>query len=183
MVRPAFDLPLAAALFLAVFMMPVASLACDPIIDPNAPDLAVTTGPDCRFSNGGIDDTVSGAAVVDIGGGKIGQKLEINLYCGTAEELMFVDCTRGEVVTLAGGYSGSEGGVSNSSIALIQAPQGPISLRPSTTVAGLAALAESNGIAYSLSTLANLAAQKQTNQFDPFCGCKIFYPDSAGANK
>jgi hypothetical protein len=124
---------------------------------------------------------LSGAAVIDIGGGKTGQKLSTNLYCGTAENLMFVDCERAEVIVLEGAYTDSSGGVSNTSIAPIQQPQGPIGLRASTTVADLAAVAAGADIGYTLNIFAELAREKPRNRFDPFCGCKLFYPDSAGA--
>ena len=157
------------------------SLACDPVIDPNARDAKLTTLPDCGFSDGGADDTSSGAPVVDIGGGRIGQKLSTDLYCGMTERLMFVDCERAEVIVLEGGYIDHSGGVPNSSIALIQRPQGPIRLRSSTTVAELAVVADGADIAYTLNIFAELNRERPRNRFDPFCGCKLFYPDSAGA--
>jgi hypothetical protein len=157
------------------------SLACEPAVDPFPRDLRVEALPDCSFQNARETDDLSGNPVVDIGGGRVGQKLVENRICGTGEQLMFVDCARAEVIVLDGAYTDSTGGVSNSSIAPIQQPLGPIGLRPSTTVADLAAVAAAEDIGYTLNIFAELDREKPRNRFDPFCGCKLFYPDSAGA--
>jgi hypothetical protein len=182
MVRPAFDLTLAAALFLTAFMVPSASLACEPADPIETLDDPVVMGADCSFSNGGTYDQEGATEAVNVGGSVIGQKYYSGGACSNFEQLLVVDCGRGEAILIEGlEVDAMVGGGYDRAIAPLQRPQGPIGLTSKTTISGLAQLSDANGFTYTLNVLGLSQRESRRNQYDPFCGCKLFYPDSAGA--
>ncbi|MGL4236976.1 hypothetical protein [Tabrizicola sp.] len=167
---------------LAGTWLPTLGFACEPAPPVETRDDRLVTGPDCSFRNGGTDDKASAAGAIDIGGSIVGQKYSYLDACSQREELLVVDCTRVEAILINGlevepavpsGYA--------SSIAPLQKPKGPIGLTPKTTIAELARVSEANDFTYTLNVLGLAQKESRRNRYDPFCGCKLFYPDGAGA--
>jgi hypothetical protein len=48
-------------------------------------------------------------------------------------------------------------------------------------VADLATVAERGGLTYWTDVTERLRGMKPRNRPDPYCGCRVFYPDSDGA--
>jgi hypothetical protein len=142
----------------------------------------LTTGEHCSFENAGsVTDPISGGPVIEIGGGKIGQAISINTAChGYLEELLFVDCAEAVAVVLAP-MSNPYAANAYRTISEMQFPTGPIHLTKSMTVAKLikTAMAYDIGVEDDLSGW--LSRVNPQRRFDYLCGCKLYYPDSAGA--
>jgi hypothetical protein len=73
------------------------------------------------------------------------------------------------------------GGLFQTSIRYIQPPFGPINVGPESTVESLAATAKKHGIETNRDVSGFLGAAKKRDRYDYACGCKLFYPGSAGA--
>jgi hypothetical protein len=124
---------------------------------------------------------VGGNPIVDIGNGRVGQKLFAYGACLQVEKLLFVDCSNDVLVLFYGEGSDGLGGGWLSSISAIQAPDGPIRLSATSTVEQLEGVAKANKISFTRDLIKIVDASKERNRFDPWNGCKIFYPDSLGA--
>jgi hypothetical protein len=135
---------------------------------------------------------VTGRPVRDIGGGRVGQILEVSEDCGVYQILLFADCTSAEAI-LVRGLRHPEGGawwtersgpfdwpIMESTQAL-QTPDGPLALTSDTTVADILALAAQENVDVFVDVAGFVAEIEHHNRFDPFLGCEMFYPDTLGA--
>jgi hypothetical protein len=173
---------LAASLLLA----PVAASACTPP-PPGTPDLPVTLYSDGSFTHAETPEdfsSFSGRPVRDIGGGRVGQVLQYSA-CDTAQWLLFVDCTTGSAIMVAGIYDEEEAarGIPMSTTALQATQGGPLGLTAATTVADIQALALRERLTVETDVLGYAAERGPQNAFNPFYGCRIFYPGSVGAGR
>jgi hypothetical protein len=182
-IRPAL-LRLLSLLVLLV-LGPQTALACLPP-PPGTPDMPITLYSDGSFIHAETNIDMSsfrGRPVRDIGGGRVGQVLQYS-SCDVAQWLLFVDCTTGSAIMVAGisGPVAEAEGLTMSTTAL-QAPNGPLALTPATTVAEVAAVAAREGLHVEADVPAYAAARGPQNAFNPFYGCRIFYPGSVGAGR
>jgi len=179
----------AVAIATALTAAPAALWACTPI-DPNRTifDNPVVIAADGSFDGASEDESVSflrGNPVRDIGGGRTGQIIETNGgSCGLFQSLLFVDCTRGEAIMVNGimPVTQPEDGMDVlESTRALQPPDGPLALTPATSVAEIAALARRQVWRFEGDVPGMIARMSPQNRYDPFIGCKIYYPGSAGA--
>jgi len=175
---------------LSVLIGSSAAVACEPMRPPAIwIDKKVKVLADCSFTQAEnrFDEALLGAPAVDIGGGKVGQKVEAWAICTKHERLIVVDCQAGEGMFIEGTVdpknSGDLGGGPARLISMIQPPHGPIHLTGDSTIPALAAIAKSAGLDYTTNLAKELGQMEKRNRFNPFCGCRIFYPKSAGATK
>lgn len=164
------------------------AVACEPALG-EGPDVdhKIRVGAQCDYSMATQYDRdmyATGRAVVDLGGGKIGQRHEHGHACSAGETLMVVDCTTAEVITIEGVYIVNNGAMPTvqSVTALQKAGGGSISLGPKVTVDGLAKISDAQGYDYVRGS-ALYDQVEARNRVDPYCGCKLHYPDSAGARQ
>jgi hypothetical protein len=165
---------------------PGAVFACMPP-GPGVTDLPITLYSDGSFVNAETNKDMSsfeGRPARDIGGGRVGQVFQYRACEPSAQWLLFVDCTTGSAVMVAGitGPIAEEDRVYMSTRAL-QAPYGPLALTPSTTVAEVASVAAREGWTVRTDVPAYAAERGPQNAFNPFFGCRIFYPGSVGAGR
>ena len=78
-----------------------------------------------------------------------------------------------------GGYIGGAG--PDVIVDLLYSPKGKIRLTKSVTIEKLAAVSRAEGYDFTTNLQAAFATEKKKNRYNPFNGCKIFYPDSPGA--
>ncbi|MES2433883.1 MAG: hypothetical protein V4586_08680 [Pseudomonadota bacterium] len=127
----------------------------------------------------GID---RGMPVMDVGNGRVGQRI-FTMGCFQSETLLFVDCNTKEMIEVEGVEPKSEVdtyGMSDRLIDLIQYPKGPIRVSK-MTVGQVAAVAQKHGYTFTVNVMEKLEKMRKKNRYDPFMGCKIYYPDSEGA--
>jgi hypothetical protein len=134
-----------------------------------------------------LHDTAQGNAVRDRGNGRIAQKIVFSNYgCNASEALLFVDCNVPDAILIFGVLPPdkiSPAGTSFTSIAAIQPPLGPISIRETSTVKDLARTARRAGLEYMLSPALLFAGRPERDRYDILSGCRLFYPDLAGAGR
>ena len=164
----------------SVLALPSMTFGCEPPDDMlTAPDPRIEIRSDCSFVDNGPGGNIEGFPVRDRGNMRIGQRIATAYFCGRYEELLFVDCSAKELVVLQGKPNPTDLGAYNI-VDQIQKPKGPIEITGSSTVSGLINTAEGSGIGYYTDLVARLNRDKRKNRFDPYCGCKLFYPGSAG---
>lgn len=186
MMRP---LPLAVVAALA----PGAASACE--IATYAPGHVVpapTFAADCSFIIPGpvtLYTDIEGAVPVNIGGGRIGQRITRGFGCGHDEEIWIVDCHSGAEIGIAGPQADDMNQSRRAD--LLYPPHGALRLTAGVTVPDIAAVAAREGYDHWPDILAHLRAAysvanpalARMNGPDPACGCRIFYPDSPQANQ
>ncbi len=130
-----------------------------------------------------VVSTYAAGAAHDLGNGLVAQRLTDGTgICSEIERLLVVDCATGEKVALEGRLppGGDDGsGFRERRISEIQWPKGPVRLGPETTIDGLVALADAEGISLVRDIDKQVLELRRRNRFDPACGCKLFYPDLA----
>ena len=127
-----------------------------------------------------------GRPVVDIGNEKIGQRLIAYVGCGEFQRLLVADCAKGDLVVIKGLPVpeiplNDSGGGPIYTIDLLYPPAGKIRLSKSVTVAGLVSVAKRAGYEYEIDAAKAFAKMKKKNRYNPYSGCKLFYPESLGA--
>jgi hypothetical protein len=156
------------------------------------PDLPITINPDGSFENAAVmdgDDYLYGGPARDIGGGRVGQVIMVAGGCTNVQRLLVVDCTTNSAIAVHGipvrevDIAAFDGFPYQESARAVQPPYGPLALTPATTVAEVAALAAREGWTVERDVPAWAAARGPRNAFDPFIGCRIFYPDPVGATR
>ncbi len=146
------------------------------------------------FSDGSFEEAgdtfyggISGKAPVDIGEGKIGQRITDYGFCWAGQRLLVVDCISLETIVIYGRVDpddpGIEGGSPSNHLAMLYPPHGKIRLTKSVTIAQLAAISEAEGYQYETDARKTFTAEKKKNTYNPFTGCKVLYPDSPGATQ
>jgi hypothetical protein len=156
------------------------------IADPSGIRLSFPTDqPVDAPSTNGFHDMAHGNPVRDRGDGRIAQKIVFSNYgCNASEALLFVDCNGPEAILIFGVLPPDKvgpAGTSLTSIAAIQAPEGPISINAASTVKDLARTARRAGIEYLLSPAPLFAGTPRRDRYDILSGCRSFYPDLPGS--
>ena len=164
--------------------------ACAPLPPHLVKDPRIEVGPDCSFAEGqyGVGGPFEGGPAVDIGNGKVGQRLSVvydSGLCGIENQQLFLmDCTTGQDIVFEGRARQGDGANYGTEELAIQKPQGPLAIGPDVSFEQLASVARAAGIAYQTDTIrARAKAIKRKNRFDPLCGCKLHYPGARGARE
>ncbi|MDX8352316.1 hypothetical protein [Cognatiyoonia sp. IB215182] len=174
----------------ALFMAVNAASACSPGQPPDGwRDRWIQVNDDGSFSDAGRYhyNDLSGDPIADIGAGRTLQIVrEAVLPCGYYESLLFVDCRTAEIVEVLGWPSPVPEGTAvfgdDRRVDEVLAPMGPIDFAALNSVSEVVSAAQSHGIEVNLKAAERILSMRWRNRYDPFNGCKIFYPDSAGAN-
>lgn len=174
-------------LLAALLLAPAPAMACEPDYPGRVrQDRPIAVASDGSFRDASDDDgwtDISGRAVRDIGGGRVGQVIE-TWSCETFQRLLVVDCASGEAILVDGlaGVAVPEDGFGvQASTRALQPPYGPLALGPSVTVPQIAALAAREGWSARTDVAAAARELGSRNAWDPFLGCRLFYPGSPGA--
>ena len=172
------------------------AMACSPAMYPIGSaffDKRISIGPDCSFQDEFVErnrgsgyfttDSRSGGPVMDVGNGRIAQKVVASEVCSPIETLLFVDCTTGQSVLIYGEPEPNvEGGSLNGRfIKFIQKPYGPISITPQSEVDELINTAKTNDLRVIEDAKTFLEGKRKRDRYDFACGCKLYYPDSIAA--
>ncbi len=172
---------------------------CEPMIfgrfaDTSAYSKPIKINPDCSFDHEFVVKeatykvlaSISAGAVRDLGNGRVAQRVSNGGSCSLTEQLLFIDCATADLIAIEGIHPKRDweiGGLSERRVEDIQKPKGPIELGPNSSIAGLVKIAEANGFNYKRDLEDELAGLKRKNRYDPFCGCKLYYPDLAEASQ
>jgi hypothetical protein len=143
---------------------------------------------DCRFENGLEHDKFQGGAAGDAGRGIIAQGLRFS-EGGPLKQAIVVDCNTKKVAWLGGPIT--EQGPTTCGWDYIERapllkPEGVLDLREGANFEELLSIAKSLNVSVEVAPdtftpKSQRNSVKLRDRVDPFCGCKIFYPDSAGA--
>ncbi|MEM8850577.1 MAG: hypothetical protein AAGE03_11150 [Pseudomonadota bacterium] len=151
---------------------------------------------------------VLGEPVRAVGNGLITQVVRYGIPCPPMPEfLLIVDCKSTEVLRINGVYPREArremakalqaareihgpGAVSfatpsdpwaSLSVRNLFPPEGPLSITQDTEISMLRAAAEEEGFEVEADLLGRISEMKPSQRYDPFFGCRIFYPESRGA--
>lgn len=144
---------------------------------------------DGAFGDAGSEDQLSGKPVMDLGQGRVLQVVKLGAVCSSLEEVLLADCLASDVVVLQPKIvTGAEGGqpvaLSGSyDAASLVPPSGLLAQVQDKTIREMAAFAVRKGAYVDEDLLASNMTEKRRDRFDPFKGCKIFYPGSPGAEQ
>ena len=163
--------------------LPSLGLGC--VLEPQPPgwrDARISVAADCSYTGAGDSSyrDISGEAPVAVGAGLIAYEVSEIGACELDGHLVVVDCNSGETIGIQG-ISHVAGTMGTQSVAELFPPKGGIRLNSRTTVAKLAEVSRRRGYTHWLDVPARIAAQKPGNRANPYCGCKLFYPDSEHA--
>jgi hypothetical protein len=172
------------SLFIAL-LHGTASHACTMSMPPIWLDMPILIMQDGSFKWAGEElwDSKEGSAPFDVGNGKVGQKLyRGDGNCNQMEFLLVVDCISVEHIVIEG-LDDQKGLISpySTSVDLLYPPKGKIRLTESVTISDLAEVSGDEGYTFTTDLQSALETKKKRNRYNPFNGCKIFYPDSPGA--
>jgi hypothetical protein len=161
--------------------------ACSVVFSSNWRDKPISIMPDGSFDHAEEDQGygMGGRVPIDIGNGKVGQRLVYSdPSCSFPERLLVVDCTSLDGIVIDGLVDFDEpglGGGNSYSVDLLYPPKGKIRLTKSVTIGELAAVSRAEDYDFTTDLQAAFATKKKKNRYNPFNACKIFYPDSPGA--
>lgn len=170
---------------LALMLSAQGAMACSLAEVPNWRDRPVEVASDGSFDHADADPYIQlfGGKIVDLGEQKVAQRISQSGSCDSLyERLLFADCRTSEVVFVDG--LEEPPGASFGPYFLIesvQVPIGAIDVRKVSSVAELVSIAHENNYTVSLNVERSVAQMKRRNRYDPFNGCKIYYPESHGA--
>lgn len=139
---------------------------------------------DCSFVNAGKGQfgVGHGGPPVDLGGALVAQAVDFGAHaCSVSESLIVTDCAAHELIILEGGQPSENALSHHNSVKALQPPQGPIALRKLGSIKAIEKVSQLNGVEFTQDFSSWLVSRKQLRKFDPYCGCKLYYPDSAGA--
>jgi hypothetical protein len=142
----------------------------------------VEVAEDGSFEQAGEFDWWSGQPVRDVGNGVVAQR-QRDGGCAVTEILLLVDCPTGRAVDVFGAYDPDLpelAGFYFRGLDAILAPTGPLTIRRGDSFDQIVRSAQSLDITVE-GTLNNYHGIPSWDRPDPFFGCKLFYPDSAGA--
>ena len=129
---------------------------------------------DCSYKNGGSYDGGSGEAAVDLGRGRIGQRLSY-------DRMLLVVCGEKQAVVLQGTVvsSGESSCGFHETLDLDTAlpPKGRFDLSAGSDFAGFLRYARQFGMKYSEDLKGQLGMERSKDRIDLLCGCKVFYPE------
>jgi len=179
----------ATILFLAI-SIPSASLACSPgslppWVEAVAGNQRIKTYPDCSFDGAGrsISAVGHGEPSLDIGSGMISQVVSFGEhFCSVDEYVLVADCSTGKALLILGlpDPMEEEYGAIHSAGLLLKAA-GPFPDKKGGSLGAVAAKARRLGTPVTEDAKGFVASLRRKDRFDPFCGCKLSYPDSAGS--
>jgi hypothetical protein len=161
------------------------ALACSysgPWIDIN---WRVDYARDGSFRNGGEDDRTVGEAPFDLQGGRIGQVIASSGACWSVEYLLIADCNSLEmtVVDYVPRYPGDEDVIFQGSATVdeLLPPDGLLTNVSDKTILEMRRYLIRNGAGDGNDLLRVNREEKPRDQFNPFAGCTVLYPESRGA--
>ena len=174
-----------------------ASVACSLQLAPRDwvdPPLAYYPA-DGRFedASGTYHAQFFGDAVRDLGDGIVAQKMHRSSGCATHTEMLTVDCSTTVALTVTDRLAshprldrGDLGFSLHFSVThgLLTSHYERLANFPEVGPASMAAIlgeARQKNLLATFDVEEQLARMEPRNRFDPFIGCKIYYPDSAGA--
>lgn len=149
----------------------------------------VETGADCSFVNGGVDDTIGAGPATQLGDSRFYQIMSTEE--GVPNSVIVADCGAREVIWLKRVHvkSAIDSCTVDTVDLPILKPAGPLDLTEGDTLSDLIRFARQTdreiNVDESLSWAFNDPwgrSLPQKDKVDLLCGCKLFYPDSAGAN-
>lgn len=169
-----------------------AASACSEVQDSfNNP---LVTRADCSFANADGEpgrfgrDQLSGGKAYDRGDGRLAQRVTIGSSCSSQEWLVFTECDTGEAIAIMGrSVESLIAGTSFVFVAQIQPPNGPIRADRTDTVMKLAGQAKANDLFFEVKSRSDNEPNGRSTfglwqNYRSDCGCKKFYPGSAGAD-
>lgn len=136
---------------------------------------------DCSFTGGGRHDFLDGEPAFDLGNNRIYQVIS---DWGETETAIVTDCNTREQIQVYGFLVEPTGSMCDSEqkIKRYLVPDGPIDLRFGEDIPALSKQIEQLGYDFNSSIIfLNWGKQKQRDYPDFYCGCKLYYPDLAGA--
>lgn len=149
----------------------------------------VETSVSCAFKNAGLNDRVSAGPAIKLGEDRFYQ--DRNPGAGVASSVLLADCAAREVIGVRRFRN-----IVETSCLMFEAewlpvlkPEGPLSLTEGETLSDFIDIAASADKNIEIDETLSWAftdpwgrSLPQKDRVDLLCGCKIFYPDSAGAN-
>ena len=163
------------------------ALACEPMLQLPHHDQSALQRADCSYAHAeGSSGDFSGGPAVNIGDGRVAQKLTFDHHgCWVDERLFVANCAAGEAAIFDGIEDVTTDirieGASYTKIGWIQPPHGPIALTPVVEIEQLLALAEISDIP--TKRLARWSFGEGRNEVELSCACRLFYPDTPGARQ
>jgi hypothetical protein len=146
---------------------------------------AITTGPDCSYTLPGpeaFNTDISATGAVDLGGGRVGQRITRGFGCGYDEFVQVVDCNSRSGVILFG-VRVEDMNQSRRADLLYDRNGGGLRLTPETEIIDILAVAVREGYDYQSNLNTWLDEIAPWGRPNLFCGCQVFYPGSAGATQ
>ncbi len=177
----------AVLLIIASFMLSLGTAgtanACSPVFKAWWQNKSASPNPDCSFDGGGRHDWTSGEATRDLGDGRV---LQIIHDLHSPEQAIITDCSASLqiVVTNPEGRESSCGFWSNIDEHI--SPRGDLDLTRGESLKELAIYVEGEGftLASFQWVVGNVGDELRPRDIpDFYCGCRLHYPDSPGANQ
>lgn len=126
--------------------------------------------------------SITGGPVVNIGGGRIGQRIEVSGPCDRTETLVFIDCNSLAAIWIGGQPYEGDALTGGTDADALYPPEGALQLSAETTIEALAALAAREG--YSWGNLTELLPSYARDEVPaPYSLCRLAYPGSPGATQ
>ena len=153
-------------------------------------DIFVRVDGDFQYAAGGDRvQNFTGRSVVNIGGGRVAQRITRGEGCGTIEQLVLADCSTTEVVSFYGREDPKRDPnaplIATNSVVrteFIQPPYSPIAFTAESTIQDAIVMARSGDVRQNSRFLDQISRMRPNNRFDPFFGYAPFYPDLPGAS-
>ncbi|NSX56611.1 hypothetical protein [Parasulfitobacter algicola] len=133
----------------------------------------------CAVQNGGVEDWLRLGPAQDVGNGRVFQTYG-------SETAIVTDCKNNEFIHLFGKVNELQSTTCGAylELSIYLPPKGSFDLAHGATLQEFASYAQAEGMGIDRPTAEHLYnSPRRRDRFDIFCGCKIFYPDSAGAAK
>ena len=140
--------------------------------------------PDCSYVNGGYYDGESGEAAIDLGNGRVMQRV-VPPGPMISERVILLDCASGDSLVVHGKADPDRETSCGSSFEVrrYEKPDGPLDYGAGADLSELERVARR----YEVVVYGNAEAQNDDellrDRVDYFCGCRLFYPGSPGAAK
>ncbi|WP_299665978.1 hypothetical protein [uncultured Ruegeria sp.] len=140
----------------------------------------VKTAEDCSFTGGGRNDYLIGDAANDLGRGRVYQIL----HDFTSETAVVTDCKADEQVQI---YAQGKDALTSSCDSEIKVvshlkPNGPVDLDFGQNLENLSSEVRRLGYRVNQRIAFDETGARPRDYPDFYCGCKLYYPDSPGAN-
>lgn len=153
-----------------------AVFACEPFVPKR--DKPVRQKADCSFKNAGVYDAGRAKKAIDLGDGRVVQ----DIYDFIFEARVIQNCTTGESLVVEAkdwpqDQQTSCGG--NDPVEESFAPLGPLDATQPLDALKVAAVDTGHRVSIKVSEL--FTHKRRRHRADMSCGCKLFYPDSKGA--